>query len=111
MPYFVRFVDYAKNSTISGFGGQNLAVRFSEHEAIEYAIGFSGKVRWVWVDCFTKLPLNQQSYKLLKEAGFDICIVSPELQGHDKNMIAEFKEQMCNMEIEAVCTKYPLLWI
>lgn len=110
MPYFVRFAKYAVSNEIEGFAPKNLAVRFSEEEPLEYALNFSDKAKWIWIDCFTKLPLDQKNYHKIKEAGFRICLVSPELQGHNREMILEFKKQLANFEIDAVCTKYPDLW-
>lgn len=90
-------------------GVSKLAVRFSEYEPIEFVMKFAGKVEWVWVDCFTHLPLNQSNYQELKKH-FKLCLVSPELQGNDLGMIEKFKEQLRGMDIDAVCTKQPQLW-
>jgi len=103
MPYFVR---YAKYKPIL----KHMAVRFSEHEPLEYALSFAGDVDWVWVDCFTQWPLNGQSYSSLKAHNFKICLVSPELQNHSVDKIVLFREQIEGMEIDAVCTKRPDLW-
>lgn len=110
MPYFVKYSNLASKKEISGFSKKNLAVRFSEHEPLEYALSFSNKSDWIWVDCFSHLPLNKDSYISIKQANFKICLVSPELQGHSKENIKEFKSRMLKMEIEAVCTKFPELW-
>ncbi|HBE03156.1 MAG: hypothetical protein A2096_01085 [Spirochaetes bacterium GWF1_41_5] len=90
-------------------GVRDIAVRFSEYEPLELALEFAGLVDWVWVDCFTRLPLDDKSYSRLKKH-FKLCLVSPELQGHDINRISEFKEITKKMEIDAVCTKKPALW-
>ena len=58
MPYFVKFTDKAFNQEIQGFSSYNLAARFSEREPLEYAISFMGKANWIWVDCFSYLPLD-----------------------------------------------------
>ena len=110
MPYFVIYSNIAKNNEITGFSKENLAVRFSEYEPLEYALSFSGKAKWIWVDCFTTMPLNQSSYDKIKKAGFKICMVSTELQKHQLIKISEFKEQITNLTIDAVCTKRPDLW-
>lgn len=111
MPYFVRYAAMAASGEIAGFTPQNLAVRFSEYEAIEYAEGFAGRAGWVWVDCFSKLPLENGSFERLARAGFRVCIVSPELQGHSLERINEFARLLGNVEVAAVCTKKPDLWI
>jgi hypothetical protein len=61
------------------------------------------------VDCFNYLPINEKSYLELKKH-FRICLVSPELQGHPLSTIEDFKEQIKNFQIDAVCTKRPDLW-
>lgn len=111
MPFFVKYAKHATNSSIAGFGPENLAVRFSEEEPIEYALSFAKKAAWVWVDCFSKMPLDDESYAKLKNAGFKICLVSPELQKHPLERIAEFKKQLDGKKIDAVCTKHPDLWL
>jgi hypothetical protein len=110
MPYFVIYSNIAKNNEIEGFSPDNLAVRFSEYEPLEYALSFATKAKWIWVDCFTRMPLDQYSYDKIKQAGFKICIVSPELQKLGLLRINEFKEQLTNLPIDAVCTKRPDLW-
>lgn len=111
MPMFAIFSERARTGEIAGFGPENLAVRFSEREPIEYALAFAGKAGWVWVDCFTRMPLDAESSARLKRAGFRICIVSPELQKHDTARIAEFRRQLRDQPFDAVCTKRPDLWV
>ncbi|MBI1216289.1 MAG: hypothetical protein GC185_10805 [Alphaproteobacteria bacterium] len=110
MPYFVRYADKAASGVIGGFGPENLAVRFSEREPIEYALAFTGKAGWVWVDCFTDIPLDAETHARLKAAGFRICLVAPELQGHPPEMAARFRERLEGLDIDAVCTKRSDLW-
>ncbi len=88
------------------------AVRVSEYESIETALKVAGKAQWVWVDCFTKFPINQNEALRLKES-FKICIVSPELQGRsDINEIIKLKNllQEIHLKPDAVCTKRPDIW-
>jgi len=112
MPYFVIYSNKAQSGEIEGFTPNNLAVRFSEFEPIEYALSFKGKVKWVWVDCFTKMPLNKENYQKLKDADFKICLVAPELQKHKIERTAQFQEilEKNNIKLDAVCTKKPELW-
>ena len=91
-------------------GMTDAAVRFSEFEPIESCLAFAGKAKWVWVDCFTQLPLNQDTYSQLKRH-FKICLVSPELQSHPSEQIRQFKKILAPFEIDAVCTDYPNLWL
>jgi hypothetical protein len=107
--YFLLDVSLPFLVKLSNKGFSKMAVRFSEREPIELAMQFAGKVDWLWVDCFTHLPLHKDNYALLKKY-FKICIVSPELHGHPISLIQEFKEQLKGMEIDAVCTKKPESW-
>lgn len=94
---------------LNGLGEHRIAVRFSEFEPLEGVLALAGQVDWVWVDCFTRLPLTDATYRRLHEA-FQICIVSPELQGHSPNRIEEFARQLHAYTVDAICTKRPDLW-
>jgi hypothetical protein len=110
MPYSIIFAKYAIDNSIPGFSNENLCVRFSEYEPLEYALSFAGKARWVWVDSFTHCPLDEASYHKLKKAGFKICLAGPELQKNDPMWATSIKEQCKNFVIDTVCTKRPDLW-
>ncbi len=84
-------------------------MRFSEHEPIEFALAFAGRVDWVWVDCFTRLPLDRESHRRLREH-FKICLVSPELQGHPHATIGAYRRQLAGLPIDAVCTDFAADW-
>lgn len=94
-------------------GESRCAVRVSEFETIDTALSLAGKVQWVWVDCFTRFPLDRASASLLKENGFKLCIVSPELQGRmelsDMNEIVAAISD-AGVVPDAVCTKFPDRW-
>ena len=85
---------------------KNIALRFSEFEGIDTILNMKNKVKWVWVDCFSKLPITKENYKLLKESGFKFCLVSPELQGQNEK-IEEYKKYLEteNIIFDAICTK------
>lgn len=94
-------------------GERRCAVRVSEFESIETALMLAGKVDWIWVDCFTKFPLSHEDALRLKNAGFKLCLVSPELQGRNaETEIAELIQLLNTRNIlaDAVCTKRPDLW-
>lgn len=97
----------------SNAGEHRCAVRVSEFESIETALTLAGKVDWVWVDCFTRFPLREHDTKRLTDAGFKLCLVSPELQGRDANVeipqLASLLKKR-NIAADAVCTKRPDLW-
>tara|TARA_X000000950_G_C13884224_1_gene648204 strand:+ start:1818 stop:2423 length:606 start_codon:yes stop_codon:yes gene_type:complete len=85
---------------------KNVALRFSEYEGMDTILTMSGKLDWIWVDCFTKLPINIENYKTLKQYGFKLCLVSPELQGQEEKLEA-YKEFLKNEGIifDAICSK------
>lgn len=87
-------------------GETRLAVRFSEYESMETARAMAGMAQWVWVDCFTKFPLDGDACGALKRMGFRICIVSPELQSrkHDIEPMAALMAQR-GVAADAVCAK------
>ncbi|MCI9875259.1 MULTISPECIES: phosphatidylinositol-specific phospholipase C/glycerophosphodiester phosphodiesterase family protein [Pseudomonas] len=94
-------------------GERRCAVRVSEFESIETALTLAGKIEWVWVDCFSRFPLSHEDATRLQNAGFKLCLVSPELQGRDAEseiplLIKMLSER--NIVAEAVCTKRPDLW-
>lgn len=92
---------------LSNFGHEKNAVRFSEIEPLESVIAMSGRADWVWIDCFSKLPINYQSFEILKSYGFKLCLVSPELQGQPEKIL-EYKNFLFenNIILDAICTKY-----
>jgi hypothetical protein len=59
---------------------ENMCCRFSEIEPIEFYQKLQHMVSWVWVDCFTEMPLTYENYNLFIKDDKKICIVSPELQ-------------------------------
>lgn len=94
-------------------GERRCAVRMSEFESVETALSLSGKIGWVWVDCFTYFPLSREDTKRLKDAGFKLCLVSPELQGRKAESEIPALVALLNtrgIQADAVCTKRPDLW-
>lgn len=106
------FLDVANPTLVSltRRGVHQVAVRYSEYEPIEFALAFAGKADWVWVDCFQELPLDAASHARLAEH-FQICLVSPELQGHPRERIAEFRRQLEGLPWDAVCSDFPEDWV
>ncbi len=106
------FLDVA-NPTLVGLarrGERRVAVRFSEYEPIEFALAFAGQVEWVWIDCFSGLPLDAHAYARLRRH-FKLCLVSPELQKHPRARIADFRTQLGAMPVDAVCTDFCEDWL
>ena len=67
MPYMVKYSFEAINNSIGEFSPENLAVRFSEFEPIEYALSFKGRAKWIWVDCFNFFPITPSIYTKIKK--------------------------------------------
>ena len=97
----------------SKLGERHCAVRVSEFESIETALTLAGKIDWVWVDCFTHFPLTGDDARRLQEAGFKLCLVSPELQGRPAEVEIPLLANLLRERLikpEAICTKQPELW-
>lgn len=89
-------------------GVKNFAIRLSQYEPLEFVNAFKGKADWLWVDCFAGQPIDPEWLKEL-QGDFQICLVSPELQGMDVSLIADFKN-LLGPYADAVCTKNPHMW-
>lgn len=107
--YFFLDCSFPMIRSLVQAGERRIAVRFSEYEPVESALALAGQVEWVWVDCFTRQPLDDRTYGLLK-SHFKLCAVSPELQGRDAATIADYRRQLAAYPVDAVCTKRPDLW-
>ena len=103
--YFLLSVSFPFIYQLSGQGIRKMALRYSEFESIDTCLALAGKVDWVWVDTFTKNPLDYASFKKLKAAGFKICLVSPDRWGRPQDIpkiVGGFKSQ--GIRIDAVMT-------
>ena len=109
------FLDQSFSFLVKTFraGERRCAVRVSEFESVEGALTLAGKIDWVWVDCFTRFPLAHDDASRLQEAGFKLCLVSPELHGRSpETEIPALASLLKNRGInaDAICTKRPDLW-
>lgn len=88
------------------FKNNNIACRFSEYESIENFIGYKDMVKYVWIDCFTKFPLNNEIYVIINNENKKICIVSPELQKQSEK-IEEYRDMIIHENIipDMICCK------
>lgn len=93
-------------------GERRCAVRVSEYESLDTALTLAGKIDWVWIDYFTRFPLNEGSANRLRQTGFKLCLVSPELQGYSEDHILALRRHLKDTGIvaDAVCTKVPSAW-
>ena len=93
-------------------GEKRCAIRLSEYESINTVLSLKDKLSWVWIDFFTKFPVDFETYKILKKHNFKLCIVSPELQGHTNSKCLDLKNYIKSNEMyfDAVCTKNVNFW-
>ncbi len=102
--YFFLDSSFPMIKLLSDQGEYNIALRFSELEGLDTIEAMQGKAKWIWVDCFTKMPLTAGIANMLHSWGYKICIVSPELEGQD-DKLETYRDYLAGMEVEAVCTK------
>lgn len=104
--YFFLDSSFPMIKLLSDIGEKNIALRFSELEGLDTIRNMAGKATWVWVDCFTRLPIDKDSYKELKNLGYKLCMVSPELEGQPEKL-EDYKAFLLENGIvmDAVCTK------
>ncbi|MDC3091784.1 hypothetical protein OA848_05305, partial [Rickettsiales bacterium] len=79
------------------------------------AIKLKKYTSWLWIDHFSKFPLNIDQIKMLKLSKFKFCIVSPELinENNVKEKISFIKKIFddATIAIDAVCTKRVDEWV
>jgi len=104
--YFFLDSSFPMINTLANSGEKNVALRFSEYEGLDTIKTMQGLVQWVWVDCFTKLPIDSEVYQTLKKMKYKLCLVSPELQGRDADIEA-YKTYLEAQGVffDAICTK------
>lgn len=104
--YFFLDCSFPMIYKLSQMGETNIAIRYSEYESIDTVFNIVDRVKWVWVDCFSQLPLDNFIMKQFATFGLKVCIVSPELQGQP-NKIELYKKQMAEDGIfpDMICTK------
>lgn len=96
-------------------GERRIAMRYSELEPAEFAMAWAGKATWLWVDCFTRFPVQGESaaadttWTTLANA-FRLCLVSPELQGHTGPAAAALRADLGDRRFDAACGKNRGWW-
>ncbi len=105
--YFFLDSSFPMIHTLVKGGERKVALRYSEFEGLDTLKIMQGRVEWVWVDCFTKLPIDRELFLQLKKMDYKLCLVSPELQGRDED-IENYKTYLAAQEIvfDAICTKH-----
>ncbi len=104
--YFFLDSSFPMIRLLSDMGVHDIALRFSELEGLDTIRNMAGRADWVWVDCFTCLPICEDSYKELKALGYKLCMVSPELEGQPEKIeiYRSFLERE-GIVMDAICTK------
>ncbi|MGN0739656.1 MAG: hypothetical protein ACI4LX_05740 [Treponema sp.] len=104
--YFFLDSTFPMIKLLSDMGERNIAVRFSEYEGMDTVRAMAGKIDWIWVDTFSRLPLDKATYTEMRNLDYTLCLVSPELQGQGEK-IGIYKKQIAETGIvfDAICTK------
>ncbi len=104
--YFFLDSSFPMIYLLSKRGNRNVALRYSEYEGLDTIRNMQGLVDWIWVDCFSKIPLDYAAYREMKLLGYKLCFVSPELQGRPEDIL-RYKELLKREKIvfDAICTK------
>jgi hypothetical protein len=104
--YFFLDSSFPMIVNLSKSGERNIALRFSEFEGLDTIRNMAGKVNWVWVDCFSKLPINRDIFIELKKLNYKLCLVSPDLLNRVED-ISTYKKYFVSegIEFDAICTK------
>lgn len=104
--YFFLDSTFPMIKLLSDSGERNIALRYSEFEGLDTIRNMAGRVDWVWVDCFSKLPITNEIFHELKSLGYKLCLVSPELEGQMEKLQV-YKRQLKQEKVcmDAICTK------
>lgn len=90
---------------------RNVAARFSEYEPIKNLEIFKNKIDWVWIDTFTKNPVNEKNLQLLNN--FKKCLVCPSRWGRFEDILHYRRSlNQLNFNLDSVMTdiKFSELW-
>tara|TARA_B110000503_G_C7054619_1_gene373868 strand:- start:26 stop:634 length:609 start_codon:yes stop_codon:yes gene_type:complete len=84
---------------------KNIAIRYSEEESIETVKKYKNKLNYVWIDTFTKLPINKNNVKILNS--FHKCLVSPDRWNRPYDILKYIKILSKNkIIIDSVMTEF-----
>lgn len=97
--------------------GLHLCLRVSDIETLDLNV-CRGFATFIWLDTFCgNLWLNQDEYMKIKELGYRICFVSPELHRPPKGDAHSFSKQIEDLvslpeySNDYICTKHLTAWI
>jgi hypothetical protein len=102
--FFGFFSSYDKKMIARGVS--KIALRYSEFEGMEIFKKLSRLIQYAWIDSFEDFSLTKNDYIELKQLGYKICLVSPELQ-NNKHLVQNFKNLINknNFTFDLVCSK------
>jgi hypothetical protein len=68
--------------------------------------------KWIWLDSFKSIWYSKDYVYSIKNLGYSISVVSPELHGRsDEKEIDQIKSLIDDDLIDAICTDIPETWI
>ncbi|MBF0532373.1 MAG: hypothetical protein HQL23_04665 [Candidatus Omnitrophica bacterium] len=104
--YFFLDSSFPMIYQMSSAGQRHIALRFSEYEGLDTLEKMRGRVDWAWIDCFNRLPLGKAEFQRLKEWGYKICLVSPDLVGRPQD-IPPYRQAIDQQMLvfDAICVK------
>ena len=99
---FPFIIKYSKYLT------KKFAIRISDYESYETVFKLSKSFKWIWLDCFKRFIISMKTIKKIKNKGYKICIVSPNLHNREitKNDLIFFEKLKKNkIKIDMICDK------
>ena len=115
MPFILKYAN---------MGHSDFALRISEIENYLTAIKIKNflknkkKIKWIWLDTFSTLPISKGIFNTLKKNKYKICLVSPELHFlNDRKkwtkLIDNFQKKLVKDKLkpDMVCTNNPNKWL
>ena len=73
------FHDQTFSSLLKNKNKTNVSLRYSEYEDLKKKNKLFDKVKWLWIDNFNEIKLEEKFYFFLKKKKDKICIVSPKI--------------------------------
>lgn len=95
--YFILDAEFPWIYRALNQGVGEVAIRYSEAEAIEQALLHKGHAHWLWIDTNTKLPLDADVVEKIR--GYKTCLVSPDRWGRPQDIPA-YRAQMEDLRFE-----------
>lgn len=107
------FHDQTFSTMLKNMNNTNVSIRYSEFEDLKKMNFLFKKIKWLWIDNFTKIEIKKKFFHYLKKKKVKICLVSPELISMNrKREIKKLHSYLKKNRLipDAICTKKPLIW-